>query len=189
MVEGKDRIRVGIIGFSGVSEQEDPSFWNETAYKQMIDFCDGAIRKTGLSPVNVELVTGGFPWSDHVAVTLFNYGGYSSLVINSPAKFKLGGFGETSEPGCDLNKLHQSFLNQTGIDSLLEIRDAVFKGAVMVDSHKDLRSVYKALRQCKYIISLAKDDSENPDKCTKRMIRWKDAEFVKICKNISKLRQ
>lgn len=76
------------------------------------------------------LVSGGAAWSDHLAVTLFNAGLVKGLQLFLPAPLTETGFtGPDQSAASAANYYHQRFLEQTGVDGLHEIHQAIKNGA------------------------------------------------------------
>jgi len=102
-------------------------------YTAMCNVAYNIITKTfKLSIDEVQLVSGGAAWSDHIVVTLFNKYEFKSGTLYLPCKFiQLSNgryqYEDTGEhnwrvnPGKVSNYYHSKFKQATGIDSLNEI--------------------------------------------------------------------
>lgn len=76
------------------------------------------------------LVSGGAAWADHLAVAIFNAGLVSGLKLHLPAPLNETGFtGPDQSAASAANYYHQRFMEQTGVDGLHEIHEAIKNGA------------------------------------------------------------
>ncbi len=131
--------RVGIVGFAGGHVPPPANcHLNRDLFDKMVSRAEQIIQHTFSIPLNaVNLVSGGAPWSDHVAVVLAHKA--ASLKICAPAPWDAttgrfvdngtGSFWKTN-PGAYENTLHEQFATATGVDSFTDLR------SVTVSSHK-----------------------------------------------------
>lgn len=99
----KPRIEIAIIGPAR-------DWVDGKRYQKMVAAVETMIVSAGYSWSQVELVSGGSSFSDHVAVTLFlKYREKdATLHLHLPADFKNGRFTSTGA-GCLLNQIHLAF--------------------------------------------------------------------------------
>lgn len=82
-------------------------------------------------PLGSHLVSGGAAWADHLAVRLFLTGYASGLDLHLPAEFETAHRfrGERGTAGGAANFYHMAFSAAVGINSVLEIIEAINRGA------------------------------------------------------------
>lgn len=130
-------LRVAIIGTAGRAVDARSKDLNAALYEKMIIKAKELIADLDRNLAEIELISGGSAWSDHVAVSLFLTGEYGALTLYCPAPFtdkfeSVPGTG--TSPGCTLNFYHRCFSEKVKIDSLREIKRAVRKGATLDSS-------------------------------------------------------
>lgn len=82
-------------------------------------------------PKGTHLVSGGAAWADHLAVKLYLNGHTDKLTLHLPAPFTTKWFvGPGGGSASAANYYHERFSQIISIDSLLEIRQALEKGAI-----------------------------------------------------------
>lgn len=122
---------IGIIGTAG--RGSDASKMNLGTFQRMCETAKDIIR-----PINhpVNLISGGAPWADHVAVDLYlTCPLICGLTIEFPCKFEKGAYvsGEIYD-GYDIAKVsnhyHDLFTLNTGIDGRAELQKAIEIGAI-----------------------------------------------------------
>lgn len=115
---------VGIIGIAGrgyMMENVTPDMFERmqiVALEAMADF--------GLATSEVELVSGGAPVADHVAIALFKTGKFERLQLHLPAHWNKdkGQYADTKH-GAISNVLHRDFSHRAGLDSLSQLNEYV----------------------------------------------------------------
>jgi hypothetical protein len=93
---------------------------------------------------DVELVSGGAAWADHVAVQLFLDNQVKSLTVYLPCAWDekrqaakdTGQYDWRINPGRTMNSLHRWFSKRVGRNTLAELTLAKTKGATLDCSHK-----------------------------------------------------
>jgi hypothetical protein len=113
---------------------------------------------------NIDLVSGGAAWSDHVAVTLFNQHKEQgtrltlylpcelNVKLGKPAQFADNGSSDwRKNPGRSANGYHRQFSTVTGKNSIQELADAREKDGAILDTsefgfHKRNQQVAKVDR-------------------------------------------
>lgn len=159
--------RVAIIGFAGghvpVSMHGK---LNGQLYRQMLASAEMIITvRWGLDWSQVELVSGGAPWGDHVAVSLYLLHDPAGLRIFAPCTWladtgrfienEPGGFW-SNRSGTTENQLHEKFIAQTGNQSFDDLRAAVAVGAVIDSSHAGFHARNLAIgASCDYLIAFS----------------------------------
>lgn len=117
---------LGIIGTAGRKDDYDKltnNLWNN---------CKKLVLKF-VEQVNPDrLVSGGAAFSDHLSVQLFNKGIVKNLTLYLPTGFDLetNKF-EDNKTGNIANYYHKLYTKKTGRNSLLEISQAINKGAII----------------------------------------------------------
>lgn len=115
---------LGIIGTAGRKDDCDKltnKLWNDVK-KLVLKF---------VNQVNPDcLISGGAAFSDHLAVQLFNKGIVKKLTLYLPTGFDVewNCFADDKTGGI-ANYYHSKFLKKTGRNSLLEISEAISRGA------------------------------------------------------------
>ena len=100
------------------------------------------IQALNLSYANIQLVSGGSAWSDHLAVGGFLDYPEMKLVLHLPCKWTgiqfldSGSYDWRLNPGRSINNYHHTFSDKVEINSLGEIQQAISKGAIIHDEYK-----------------------------------------------------
>lgn len=125
----EQQYRVGIIGTAGRDIHSD--LLTEELFGRMVMKAKEVIRGNwGLNWKNVDLVSGGAGWSDHVAVELFRSGYGRSLTIYSAHKWDQHHEKFVGNPSAIIsNELHQFFSEKMRRNTLSELNDALHHGA------------------------------------------------------------
>lgn len=168
------RKRVAIIGFAGghvpVTMQGALS---RALYQQMIASAQMIITaRWSLNWSDVELVSGGAPWGDHVAVSLYLLHETAGLTIFAPCTWladtgrfvenEPGGFW-ANRSGVAENLLHTKFSSQTSTSSFDDLKAAVATGAIIDSSHAGFKARNQAIAQaCDYLIAFSWSNSKEP---------------------------
>lgn len=124
-------MRIGVIGTCGRDKTKE-SYMTKELYLKMALTLLSKIKNYD----NVTLVSGGAAWSDHLAVTLYLGGYVKNLELHLPCTFEdefydNGDRDWKTNPGYVSNMYHQKFSKKLGINSLLEIKTAIEKGAIV----------------------------------------------------------
>jgi hypothetical protein len=165
--------RVGIVGFAGGTVPPLAAPVERDLFNQMVDRAREIIAETfGLPIASTGLVSGGAPWSDHVAVALFLRGDAAGLRIWAPAswdglsgRYVDNGTGRSwrTNPGMWLNTLHERFRASSGIESFSELLSAVADGATIDDSRPGFHARNTAIAESvDYLIAFSWSDSSAP---------------------------
>lgn len=118
-------MRCGVIGTAGRSNQ---NLLSEDLYWSMVDRVYETLSNLqSCGGDDIELVSGGAAWADHVAVTLFNQGKVEALTLHFPCSFN-GRF-DDSKTGRTANYYHERFSKTVGRDSFRSLESALQKGA------------------------------------------------------------
>lgn len=117
-------MKIGIIGSSQVASGLTPS---KIVYETAVEAVKKEIDMLGIPYHQIELVSGGSSWADHIAVTLFEMLRPSiRLTLYLPAIPELGEYSNKSYYGRELNARHRVFSEQCFSDkeeSLKQISD------------------------------------------------------------------
>jgi hypothetical protein len=124
------RVYLGIIGTAGRGDDADRLTTRH--FRVMTEMAVRVAESVGAT----DLVSGGAPWADHVAVAMalnprFPQVDPRHLHLHLPAPFIRGGFVTTVE-GLHLNALHAQFNATTGRDSMGELWEARERRARLV---------------------------------------------------------
>jgi len=131
---------IGTAGGKGRVPNDVFPLMNANLFNKMVNWFKEHYDK------NVNLVSGGAAWSDHVAVALFNEG-YGSLSLHLPCPFNIdqlkfhdnGEMSWETNPGRLANDLHILFNKQIGRNSFEELALAISNGA-----HVEIHSGFHA---------------------------------------------
>ncbi|HLX54502.1 MAG TPA: hypothetical protein VKR58_11200, partial [Aquella sp.] len=90
-------VRIAIIGTAGRKIPDDisPKVLTKELFFRMVISADYLIKSL-YTLREVELVSGGSAWSDHIAVFLYLYFDYPKLTIYTPSEFTVDGFKENT---------------------------------------------------------------------------------------------
>ena len=144
-----DTVRVAIIGTAG----RDGDLTNDS-FERMNSLAICAIQELGYTPKDVILVSGGAPWADHVAVSLFLDGKVAGLELKLPGRIVESKKCFSSQPlegstrprDCrTLTSYHAKFTKKfempllagrerlQAFDSIGQIQEAIDNGATMAE--------------------------------------------------------
>jgi hypothetical protein len=150
-------VNIGIIGSRDLS--------GKISFKDQVEMVKKEVLK--LSPNgDCVLISGGSSWSDFIAVVLKNELPNSSLILYLPSDFSDGKFIKTNnDQGAysTLNKLHETFRLQTGINSLEVMESTKHYDKVQYITHAGFlnRNNFIA-KNCDHLIALSHGEKE-PD--------------------------
>jgi hypothetical protein len=113
---------VGIIGTAG--RKDDAPRLKKDSFERMYESACETIAEWGVG----EAISGGAAWADHIAVRAFLHGKVGALRLHFPAPFSSGKF-QGSKDADIANYYHGKFASVRGVDSLVEIEEAITKGA------------------------------------------------------------
>lgn len=129
---------LSIIGTSGRTHKHPLT---ASLYEKMVNKAEEFLETiTG----QIELVSGGAAWSDHVAVTLFLKRSDVRLTIHSPCEFDVvkgtykdsGVVNFRTNPGGTSNYYYRTFSEVMGREMRVELVEAIRKGATVTTSKK-----------------------------------------------------
>lgn len=113
---------LGIIGTAGRGADSDRL--TKDSLVLMFGVAQSFVTLLGVDRV----VSGGAAWADSVAVSLYTRGIVPNLTLHLPAAFLDNAFDDT-DAGRTANRYHVRAASITGIDGLIEIRNAIDKDA------------------------------------------------------------
>lgn len=128
--------KVGIIGTSG--RQGLHQQLSEELFEDMLVRARQLIvDEWQLKPAQVELVSGGAAWADHVAVRLFASKEFAGLTLHLPTRWDpvTRRFTESNKTGQTANYYHRLFSDTLHIDSWAELQAAMTEGAKVLDHY------------------------------------------------------
>lgn len=116
---------LAVVGTTGSNEENEKisSALYENAYDILID--------TMYEAKDFDLISNGCAFSNHLAVRAFNEGIAKSLTLCLPAELEENVFSDTKY-GKIANHHHKTFMNKCGINSFVEIQEAINKGAKVI---------------------------------------------------------
>jgi hypothetical protein len=118
---------VAIIGTAG--RKDDANHLNWILYEKMEQATLKLLHTLG-DPSSMDLISGGAPYADHIAVRLFLNKTCPTLTLHLPCRWDKihntfldnGQFNWKTNPGKTANALHRKFEETTGIDSFDDLR-------------------------------------------------------------------
>src|SRR4051812_33419067 len=124
-------MKFGIIGSAG--RKEDGDKFNRENYIEASRIILSLIQE---HPKVDTLVSGGSAFIDHLAIRYFNRGLFKNLILHAPAEWDYkktkfndsGKFDWRTNPGGTINYYHQKFSQKVGINSLEDIKKAIYSG-------------------------------------------------------------
>lgn len=136
------RVDFAIIGFAGGHVPSQHSL-THTLFDRMVARAERIVTEEfALTWDRVHLISGGAPWSDHIAVVLFlnHVDEGAALTVLAPSewddttgRFVDNGSGPSwkTNPGRCENALHERFARCVGRDPFIDLRAAAFLGATI----------------------------------------------------------
>ena len=126
-------IEISIIGTAG--RGTDAHRLNNTVYQTMVKTVTRLINT--ITKEETKIISGGAAYADHIAVELFLQDKAKALTLHLPSPwdyeqkkiFDIGIFDWKQNPGGTANHYHRKFSNVVGKNTLLEIDNAIKKGA------------------------------------------------------------
>nr|QBK90203.1 MAG: uncharacterized protein LCPAC102_01160 [Pithovirus LCPAC102] len=129
-------MRISIIGTAGRKDDGNKLNYDlfMKMYKKAKDHLHSIINSYDIKYSDIELISGGSSYSDHIAIFLYyEYYGYGiKLTLHLPANFINGQYRDNNNkhhPGNTLNFYHSKFSQKIGIKSLMQIEQAISMGA------------------------------------------------------------
>lgn len=162
---------ISIIGTAG--RQGAERHLNKTVFSKMVAAAERIITEDWkLDPSQVELVSGGAAWSDHVAVRLWSpglllpSGASPRLTLHLPARWdhRAMRFDNSTEAGRTSNHHHRLFSRALGEEdvSLKELGGAIALGATVVDSYAGFLERNNAVARSDRMIAFGIEAGEPP---------------------------
>jgi hypothetical protein len=161
--------RVSIIGTAG--RNEDAPRMTRQLFERMVEQANRVIDdvfQLGDDKSNVVLVTGGSPWSDHVAVNLWlnHRDEFAGLTLHLPCQFdsKSKQFDPDDDCGAYLNTLHKQFSAKMGssFDSFDELARIAELGATFDYQGRGFSERNRLVSECDYLIAFTWSDTDTP---------------------------
>jgi hypothetical protein len=116
--------KLGVIGTAG--RNDDLKKLDSDTWKFMKSSVAKLVETTGCDI----LVSGGAAWSDHLAVDLYlKNSAHLGVNLHLPCTFSEGQFDPTHPCGKVLNRHHKNFSEKLGVDTLLQIGEAISLGS------------------------------------------------------------
>ena len=131
-------------------------------FERMKTTAIAAIETLGFTLADAVLVSGGAPWADHVAVSLFLDGKVAGLHLHLPGKLEVDKqtiqikpLNDSRAANClTISSYHHRFKKITGLDSLAQIQQAIDQGAT-VEQHAGYFKRNDAIaRDCTALVAL-----------------------------------
>ena len=123
-------MRISIIGSAGRNEDADKLNLKVylKMYHQLKEFIYSIMNANKIQLSDIELISGGSAWADHLAILFFFEHQEVKLILHLPCVFIDTRF-ERNRYGNVLNELHQQFSQKCEINSLWQIEKAIELGA------------------------------------------------------------
>ena len=115
----------------------------------------------------IELISGGAAWSDHLSVRAYLDGFVGKLSLYLPCKwdFEKDQYMEKNNEGIMSNLYHKNFYKETGIKSCEELTLCMLSGATIDDaSNGYFERNRKVAKECDKLIAFTMSSSEYPAK-------------------------
>lgn len=193
-------MNVAIIGTAGRSHDPNEQLNNQLYQKMIQRALDTIKQECGKDSTNVNLISGGAAWSDHVAVELYLMDlSIKSLKLFIPCKwcsnadptkskfYDDGKFDWKTNPGGTANYYHRKFSTTCtkNPSSLAEIERAKQKGAIFDDSYSGFHQRNSAIaKSCDILIAFTWGNDQPIDGGT--LDTWKKAVALgKKCIHVS----
>ncbi len=170
------RLTISIIGSASPKQNINhdqlltPDRWN-----QMVDKAEHYIM-TEISPdwSQINLVSGGSSWSDHIAVYLYNRHPEAYLTLHLPCRWDHltnqfvdnGASNWSINPGKTLNVFHQRFSQRIDHNSLADIRCLMLDNQShvnIVSNHKGFHARNLVVGQSQYLLAFSFATGSQPD--------------------------
>ena len=123
-------MKISIIGSAG--RNDDVEKLNLKVYLKMYhhlkEFIYSIMNEYRIKINEIELISGGSPWADHLAILFFFENPQVKLTLHFPCVFIDTRF-ERNRYGNILNELHQKFSEKCNMNSLWQIEKAIELGA------------------------------------------------------------
>jgi len=128
-------MKIGIIGTAG--RKEDGKRLTKDSFNKMVKDAKDRIKIWRFEKNKIDLVSGGAPWADHVAVSLYLSGDADTLTLFLPCMFdrthkKFFPEGE-GKPASIINYYHEKFGKAVGGSSRDGLVKAEKKGAILIE--------------------------------------------------------
>lgn len=179
--------RVSIVGTAGrLNVERDMSL---DVFNAMVASATEQLpRMTGLPSSCIHLVSGGAAWADHVAVTLFLWGGFAGLTLHMPCAWRRDtvcfednhSCESSRNPGRFANMYHARFETKTGIHSLRQIQESVERGAVLVESYRGFHDRNSAVASSPFLLAFSWDRGDKPESSFGTYDTWKKCKGVRV---------
>lgn len=168
---------VSIIGSSGRNNDPNTHKFTPTVFDAMVSTAKSIIEELEVPKDCITLVSGGAPWSDHVAVALYLAGGYGGLTLYVPAALVASPDNTTEDnlvyryadtgkvdfrtnPGGTLNYYFRSFSAVMKRDMLSDIGEAIKLGAVVDTDGKTFKQRNTMVSKSDNVIAFTWNETE-----------------------------
>jgi hypothetical protein len=176
----KEPLGIGIIGTAG--RKEDAAKMNKALYMKMCNHVIRYLNRLQLKPKEVELISGGAAWSDHVAVSLYLHKQASQLTLHLPCNYELSrgfiGKGNTAETA---KYYHRVFSEKMGGPTMLGIDKAIDQCARITTSDSFLKRNLKIAKDSELLIAFTWGEGNQPKEKSGTLHTWNNSDAqVKI---------
>ena len=124
---------IGTAGRRGDADRITLSTWSAmlTDARRQIE---AAQRRAMVEPLDLTLVSGGAPYADHLAVTLWRECPAWRLELYLPAPLGPSGFDTSTKAGARTAELHALFRDRLSVDGVKDLQAAAAEGAWLHDA-------------------------------------------------------
>jgi len=179
-------IKIGIIGTAG--RKEDGDKMSKELYSKMFHHAANYLNKLELKPEDIQLVSGGAAWADHVVVSLYLADVADNLTLHLPAPFGHNlameySFGIAPDASV-ANYYHQRFSGKLGGSTLNGIARAIDKGASITVSDGLFARNLKVAQDSELLIAYTWGNGDAPKEKSGTRHTW-DISQAKVKVHIS----
>ena len=165
--------KVSIIGSAsskGVKASEN--FLNQQTWEKMCEITENYIlNNIDQNWSQIQLISGGAAWCDHIAVHLYLKHPETSLMLHFPCKWDTNNKNYVDNgkshwavnPGHLANLYHESFQRKIGQNTLSQIQKAVDCGAQIHDNYKGFHDRNTIVGICDYLIAFTFSHNPQPN--------------------------
>jgi len=151
-------MKIAIIGTAGRKEDKD-----RITKEHFIFMVQDAAQRIK-DKLEVELISGGAAWADHVTVVLFLMSYVEGLTLYFPADFdgKFIGTDNPKHPANVANYYHRLFSKKCNLDSLRQIQRAIEQGANYEINKKGFRARNLQVGDCDILYAYTFGEGDIP---------------------------
>jgi len=159
-------VKISIIGSAG--RGNDAKHVSCKRFEAMVNIVETMILNAEYKWDQIQLISGGAAFSDHIAVALFLKHPDSKLILYLPCPWDTTQYHDTGSsdwcvnPGRISNKYHTEFTTKIGYNSLLQIEEAHKKGAILDTTGRGFHSRNLKVSNCQILIAFTSATGNEP---------------------------